>query len=316
MIPWSDAWHEALYGATGFYRRPEGAAGHFETATHGPVGQALARTLLGLTEEIGVEAIVDLGAGRGELLMALRAVGHDGPLTGVDVVDRPAGLPDHIGWVVAPGGGGLAGADEVDAALGARLGRSLVVAHEWLDVVPCPVAEVDETGSLRLVEVDAEGREELGAPLAGAELAWARQWWPAGESGARVEVGLSRDQAWARMLDEWHPAAAVAIDYAHTVGSRPFAGTLAAYRDGEIVLPVPDGAADITAHVAVDSLRHDEIVTGAEAVRRWGPSPALPDHALSRTDPARYLGELSQSSAVRALLGPPYGDFAWVVSRG
>ena len=140
MIPWSDAWHEALYGATGFYRRPEGAAGHFETATHGPVGQALARTLLGLTEEIGVEAIVDLGAGRGELLMALRAVGHDGPLTGVDVVDRPAGLPDHIGWVVAPGGGGLAGADAVDAALGARLGRSLVVAHEWLDVVPCPVA--------------------------------------------------------------------------------------------------------------------------------------------------------------------------------
>src|SRR5699024_7015856 len=73
IIPWREAWQEALYGSGGFYRRPEGPVGHFETATHGPVGRALARTLVGLAAETGAEGVVDLGAGRGELLSALRS---------------------------------------------------------------------------------------------------------------------------------------------------------------------------------------------------------------------------------------------------
>ena len=33
-LPWEQAWAEALYGPRGFYRRPEGPAGHFRTAAH------------------------------------------------------------------------------------------------------------------------------------------------------------------------------------------------------------------------------------------------------------------------------------------
>lgn len=316
MRSWAVAWQDALYGAEGLYRRPEGPGGHFETATHGPVGRALARTLLGLAREVGAEGVVDVGAGRGELLAAMRAVGYVGPLAGVDVVGRPGPLPADVGWVVAPGGGQPADAVAVESALGAGLGRTLVVAHEWLDVVPCTVAEVDEHGTLRVVEVDVEGSERLGAPLTGAELEWVRRWWPADEPGARVEVGLSRDQGWTELLESWRPGTAVAVDYAHTAEARPFAGTLASYRGGEVVLPVPDGSADITAHVAVDSLRHDEIVTGAEAVRRWGPATDLPDHALSRSDPTGYLAALADATAARTLAGSPFGQFAWVLARG
>ena len=31
---WEAAWRDALYGPVGFYRRPEGPAGHFRTAAH------------------------------------------------------------------------------------------------------------------------------------------------------------------------------------------------------------------------------------------------------------------------------------------
>ena len=42
MVPWREAWHDALYGPAGFYRSAEGPAGHFTTSTHGPLGAALA----------------------------------------------------------------------------------------------------------------------------------------------------------------------------------------------------------------------------------------------------------------------------------
>ena len=52
--------------------------------------------------------------------------------------------------------------------------------------------------------------------------------------------------------------AVLAVDYGHTVGERPADGTLTAYRAGALVVPVPDGSCDLTAHVAIDSLEHDE----------------------------------------------------------
>src|SRR5680860_1046831 len=59
--PWDVAWHDALYGPAGFYRRPEGPAGHFRTAAHasGRLGAALAR----LARSSGCEAVVDVGTG-------------------------------------------------------------------------------------------------------------------------------------------------------------------------------------------------------------------------------------------------------------
>ena len=140
-VPWRVAWQSALYGRDGFYRRASGPAAHFTTATHAGPGRALARTLWAWADRYGLDGIVDVGAGRGELLRHLYAGAPGRPLTGLDVVARPADLPAEVGWVESPGG--------PDLPADWRPGRSLVVAHEWLDVVPCTVAEVAHDGSLR-----------------------------------------------------------------------------------------------------------------------------------------------------------------------
>ena len=93
--PWQQAWQDALYGSDGFYRRPEGPAGHFRTPSHVPLfAEAIARlaadTCQGLGNPSGF-AVVDVGAGRGELLTGLvDLVPDDWLLLGVDVVERPA----------------------------------------------------------------------------------------------------------------------------------------------------------------------------------------------------------------------------------
>ncbi|TWD15671.1 SAM-dependent MidA family methyltransferase [Marihabitans asiaticum] len=312
---WARAWDEALYGAGGFYRGSAGPAGHFATATHGVPGRALARTLANLASELGADGVVDLGAGRGELLEALREVGFAGALTGCDVVERPTSLSPGIGWVRSPGGARLPGVEQVAQAGAVPLGRALVVAHEWLDVVPCTIAEVDPHGRLRTVEVDASSRERLGQEPVRAEQEWAHRWWPERDPGSRVEIGLARDEAWATMLERWRPLAAVAIDYGHTRESRPRHGTLTGYREGRAVPPVPDGSGDLTAHVAVDSLRQSTRLLGREAVRRWGPSSALPDPREASTDPSRYLQGLADAGATTSLTGHPFGDFWWVIAR-
>src|SRR6478609_10511614 len=103
MLAWVDAWQRALYGPGGFYRGQAPRA-HFTTATHGALGAALAQALARLARERGLSHVVDLGAGRGELVTHLYAADPDLRLTGVDVVERPDDLPDPAAWLVAPGG--------------------------------------------------------------------------------------------------------------------------------------------------------------------------------------------------------------------
>ncbi len=308
--PWVEAWQDALYGAGGFYRRPEGPAGHFTTASHGPLGTVLAKTILAVAAERECDAIADLGAGRGELLTALRAADPDLPLVGVEVVDRPNSVAPSIDWLRAPGG------SPIPDGLGEGGRRVLVVANEWLDVVPCPIAEVDDEGTLREVAVDRRGRERLTGALPGADLAWVERWWPLPDAapGDRVEVGRARDEAWARVLAAPGVAAALAIDYGHVFPLRPRHGTLTGYRDGVVTAPIPDGRHDLTAHVAVDSLPQSERVTQREALTRWGPPAAGPPIELARTDPAAYLAALGTSSAASALRHGGTADFWWVLS--
>ena len=149
-VPWRMAWQRALYGPDGFYRRAEGPAGHFTTATHGGTGRALARSLWAWADRFGLDGIVDVGAGRGGLLRHLYAWEPGRPLSGLDVVPRPQDLPDDVEWVASPGGAGL--------PAGWRPDRALVVAHEWLDVVPCTIAEVTPDGTLREVLADLHPR--------------------------------------------------------------------------------------------------------------------------------------------------------------
>ena len=125
-------------------------------------------------------------------------------------------------------------------------------------------------------------------PSAKGPAAWCEEHWPVGDlpAGARVEIGLTRDAAWSDLVSRVRRGALLAVDYGHTVGERPVGGTLAAYRAGARVAPVPDGSCDLTAHVAMDSLEHDELGTQRDALRNLGVTAALPDHNLARTDPA------------------------------
>lgn len=314
-LPWAAAWGESLYGERGFYRSEVGPIGHFATATHGATGRVLARALLRLARDEGCTGgVVDVGAGRGELLTHLRGLDDAVPLLGVDVVDRPAGLAADVGWLTSPGGATL------PSGLAPR--DALVVAHEWLDVVPCTVAEVDAAGTLREVLVDpVSGDESLGPELRGEDLRWCQEHW-AGAVGAgaapgdRVEVGRTRDDAWSQLLSRLDGGVALAVDYGHRRGSRPPGGTLTAFREGREVATVPDGSCDVTAHVAVDSLRADEVLTQREALHRLGVSARTPEHGLATRDPVSYLAGLAESGAAGALLDPAgYGGFWWVLAR-
>lgn len=307
--PWREAWQEALYGAGGFYRGA-GPAAHFSTATHGVTGAGLARALAGVVDAEAVGTVVDLGCGRGELLTHLHALRPDLTLVGVDVVERPDGLPAAVGWWRAPGGAALP-----DGLAGLR--DTLVLAHEWLDVVPCTVAEVDAHGGLHEVLVDpGSGAERPGDPVGDDERAWAETWWPGAAPGARVEVGLERDRAWAGLLERLDSGVALAVDYGHLRETRPAGGTLAAYRAGRQVTPVADGSCDLTAHVAVDSLRSCEMVTQRAALSRLGRHAAAPPLELAHSDPAGYLAGLTDSSAAAALRDPAgFGGFWWVTAR-
>ena len=315
MHAWVDAWHSALYGPAGFYRDARGPAGHFATSTHGPSGRLFARAVATLALARGCTQILDVGAGRGELLRELAALiaAGDAELTlmGTDVVPRPGDLPGSVGWVQSAGG-----ADLPDLG---PLENTLVVANEWLDVIACPIAAVDRTGVLREVLVAPDGTEGWGDPagtaatIGPAEADWIEQWWPhSGRPGERVEVGLPRDRALAELGARVHSGVVVAIDYGHLRGRRPRGGTLAGYRRGRTVPPAPDGTCDLTAHVAVDSLPHDTLTQQREALTRLGLARANPTYELARADADAYLAALQHNSALSELRGDPLGGFWWV----
>ena len=309
-IAWRDAWQQALYGPQGFYRGAGGPSRHFTTATHGVLGQALARAIVQLARDRGLTHIVDIGAGRGELLTHLAAADPALRLTGVDVVGPPPSLPDTVAWVLSPGGPRLP--DSL-----APLTATLVLAHEWLDVVPCDIAEVDAGGVLRHRLVDrASGQESWGERVDGPALTWAEQHWPAADQGQRVEIGLTRDEAWSGLLSRIDTGLAVAVDYGHRGGERPRQGTLAAYRAGVVTEPVPDGTCDLTAHVAMDTLDHDDLVDQRTALRGLGLDGSTPPIALASSDPAAYLRALEEASACRALMARGgFGDFLWAIKH-
>lgn len=343
-VPWREAWQQALYAAgRGFYVTRGGPAAHFTTAAHGPTGPALARALLRLwLRDHGhlPAVVVDVGAGRGELatqlvhalaepdLPAARYVSRclvapardETPRPGstrsrsrvvaVDVVDRPDGLDDRVEWLRSPGGEGL------PTAL-TGLHDALVVAHEWLDVVPCTVAQVDPSGTVRTVLVDPDsGAESLGDPLSADEQGWVREHWPQGRPGDRIEVGLARDRAWADLASRVDSGTLVAVDYGHTAADRPSGGTLTAYALGQQRRPVPDGSCDVTAHVAMDSLDADEVLTQREALQALGVTGATPPHALAQTQPLAYLAALERAGAEARLLDREgFGGFWWAVKH-
>lgn len=296
--PWREAWEDALYGPGGFFVRAA-PQDHFRTSVTSPVFAAAVRELAGRVDDaLGRPDpfdVVDLGAGRAELLQALPEVPARWRLTAVERAPDP--------------GAGVRWRADVPPLTG------LLLANEWLDDVPLDVVEDG-----RLVLVDRAGTEAPGPPAGGDLLRWADRWWP---GGGRVEVGLSRDRAWADAVGRVERGLAVAVDYGHLLrppgrtsgprlradaGRRP---TLTGYRAGRQVPPVPDGSCDLTAHVALDSCA---AATGARlldqrsALRALGVDAALPAWGDG------YATALQRATSAATLLDPGgLGGFGWLV---
>lgn len=308
---WRTATEEALYGPTGFYRRPEGPAGHFRTSVHASplYAAAVARLLCRVDEASGRPdelAFVDLGAGRGELVSGVLDALPAEPASrtrayAVELADRPPALDHRIEWVAEPPQG-VSG---------------LLFANEWLDNVPVDAVEVDAAGTARLVLVREDGTEVLGEPVGGAEAEWLARWWPlAPEEGLRAEVGLPRDRAWAAAVAGVRRGLAVAVDYAHLAGFRPPFGTLTGFRGGRETAPVPDGSCDITTHVALDAcaLPGARLLTQREALRALGVTGGRPPLSLATTDPVAYVRALAGAGEAAELTAPGgLGDFGWLL---
>jgi SAM-dependent MidA family methyltransferase len=307
------AWDQALYGQRGFYRQGVGPAGHFATASQGipQIGELLARALLKLMQQEGLDTFVDVGCGRGELLEQVHRQGPHIRCIGVDIVARPD-LSEPIGWVQSPGGAQLP--DELNG-----LTDALAFANEWLDVVPCPIAQMGDDSALREVLVEpSSGEEQLGDIVSDPDRQWCQRYWPTDRlaPGDRVEIGQTRDTAWDDLLSRVSSGLAVAVDYGHTMDSRPAPGTLTGFRLGRQVPPVPDGSCDLTAHVAMDSLTHDSIVDQRTALKGLGVSGQNPSYDLARRDPAEYLQSLSTASVATMLTARGgLGDFLWAFAR-
>ena len=322
FLPWSAAMDRALYGPEGFFRRPEGPAGHFRTSVHAsPLFAGAVLRLLRLVDRAleNPERIdlVDLGAGRAELLTAvLDQLGgpEDAGLrdrlrpVAVEIAERPEGLAAGIEWLPR------APADVT----------GLVIANEWLDNVPCDVVELGPHGP-RVVEVARDGAERLGPEPDRSQQAWLECWWPGwdgGEPGMRAELGLMRDAAWAGAVGSLARGLAVAVDYAHTADTRPRYGSLTGYARGREVPPVPDGSCDLTAHVALDACaaaasacaHWTRTLDQRTALRRLGVSGQRPELALASSDPRGYIRALSRAGQAAELTDPAgLGRFSWLL---
>ncbi|MFF4015124.1 SAM-dependent methyltransferase [Streptomyces sp. NPDC001843] len=315
---WRAATEAALYGPGGFYRRPEGPAGHFRTSVHASplYARAVARLLCRVDEALGRPAsldFVDMGAGRGELVTGVLAELPAGMASrvhpyAVELADPPAGLDDRITWSGEPPEGI----------------RGVLFANEWLDNVPVEVVEADPEGVPRRVLVRRDGRERLGEPVSGADAEWLARWWPLPpEEGLRAEIGLPRDDAWASAVARVERGLAVAVDYAHTVDTRPLFGTLTGFREGRETTPVPDGTCDITAHVALDAcaahptaraLPGARLLTQRDALRALGVTGARPPLTLASTNPSEYVRALASAGEAAELTAPGgLGDFGWLL---
>ena len=296
-LPWREAMERALYGPDGFFVR-ESPGRHFRTSvTATPVFATAVRELAARVDEaLGRPDpfdVVDLGAGGGELLQALPDVPARWRLTAVDrAPDRGAG----VRWT--------AELPEVDG---------LLFANEWLDAVPL---EVLFDG--RLVEVAVDGTERLGEPAPAELLEWAARWWP---QGRRVEVGLTRDRAWAAAVAHVRRGLAVAVDYGHVLGDRSDLGdrrpTVTGYRDGRQVHPVLDGSCDITAHVALDAClaaTGGRLLLQREALTALGVDATPPPRSLATADPRGYLERLQAANGAAELLDRrSLGSYGWLV---
>lgn len=336
MVGWRTAMESALYGPGGFYVEAAGGpAAHFRTSVH--ASPLFAAALVRLLERVDAALghpdpfdLVDVGAGRAELLTAIRSrlatcavagLAERVRYTAVELAPRPAGLDDRVAWR----------SDLPQAVVG------LLMATELLDNVPLDVAELHH-GRLRQVLVDpVTGAETLGGELGAEDARWLARWWPGdtaqgpanaadtktldsgGVPGERVEIGWPRDRIWAEAVSRVGRGAALAVDYGHLRDERPPFGTLTGFVGGRQVPPIPDRSRDITAHVAMDAVAAAagvpyRLVRQRTALRALGIDGGRPPLDQAHTDPMGYVRALSAAGAAAELIDPAgLGGHWWLL---
>lgn len=180
----------------------------------------------------------------------------------------------------------------------------MLLATEWLDNVPLDLAE--------------NGRYLWdGEPVSAADADWLSRWWPS--ASGTVEIGRSRDLAWAAAVGKLRAGVALAVDYGHLSGTRPSAPTVTGFRDGREVSPAFDGSTDITAHVAMDAVAAatglpSKLMSQREALHWLGLSGSRPALDLAHRDPAGYVRALAEASEVASLTDPDgLGSHFWLI---
>jgi SAM-dependent MidA family methyltransferase len=300
---WSVAMQRALYApGTGFFVGNGHPAEHFRTSAHASplfaaaLAELLARVDAGLGHPPTVD-VVDVGAGRGDLLIelayAVPAELRDRlRLTAVELADRPVSLPPDIDW-----------RDSLPESV-----TGFLLATEWLDNVPLDVAVLDEAGVARYQLTDGS----LGRPVSSADAAWLAKWWPL-VPGHVAEIGRPRDEAWQAAVATVRRGLALCVDYGHVAGERPALGTLTGYRGGRQLPPVPDGSCDLTAHVAVDALG-GRLIRQRDALRALGVSGRRPPLKLAYDDPAGYVRALAAAGDAAELTDAAgLGGHFWIL---
>jgi SAM-dependent MidA family methyltransferase len=273
-IPFSEFQRIALYGAHGFYNRPEGGragrrgAAFITSPEVGPLfGAVLARFLDAAWDELGRPGgftVVDAGAGPGTLARAILAA-------------RPACLEAVHYVAVEPSAAQRAfhpAGVESRAELPDGPFDGVIVANELLDNLPFRLCVFD--GAWReafVVTTDGSFGEVLSAPLDPVPAVLP----PAPAHGSRAPL---QDAAVAWVADarsRLRRGRLLVIDYAEgttsSLAGRPWRDWLRTYRNhrrGDHYLAAP-GSQDITAELAIDQFPlPDAITTQAQFLRRWG----------------------------------------------
>ena len=307
---WFDAWVESAYGTDGFWRIHSPDA-HFRTAAaSSPLIVKMLAALIDSRDEIS--SVVDVGAGSGRLLAELSAIRPGLQLLGIDLRERPKGLTSQVGW--AQDLWDVRYGCWTSGEAGAALDQSepvMIICSEWLDDLPCPVAMRHADG-WREVIINDGGNEQAGPRLSNEQRAWADRWWPGGD---RAEIGVTRDRAWVELINmiSSRGGCALMIDYGHTAARRPVSGSLAAYRDGRALEPIPGPNVNLTAHVAIDAVRAAGEEAGATTAFCGLQSEVVPDLLQSKllADPLVDLDRRSQVSALSSQF--VWGSHWWLL---
>jgi SAM-dependent MidA family methyltransferase len=278
LKPWIDGWEEAAFGADGFYRHQHPYE-HFATSvSKDALAPYLLPYLLGALEHLDSVTVIDIGAGDGDLGVQLYTLLNASLrprvlFLALDIRARPTHLHEAIQWIQGD-------ARETIATIEA--GNLFLIAHEFLDDLPCDVVEVDAAGLIHLGVVDDQTQELIVGPVLGLaehqqQLTWLTNWWPAQRPLMRIEVGSRRDDFWALATSRITAGFAIAIDYGHVKAERERGlwdgGTLTGYRDSKTVTPVTNRSVNLTAHVAMDAVAHASAGNPQTQTFQPGPTP-------------------------------------------